>query len=227
MSNEPIRLPDGTVLTGEVFAEAFRKPAGPLGRLAVEFLAGRSGYDYVVATQAMRPLDMGLLIEVGCADGRFAENLWRDLVCGNYLGIDHAPEMIEAAVDRNQIMVMMGAMRFACAPADNIPWGDGMAGGLLCLNMLIFVLDPEPVFREFARVLRPGAQVVIGWPLEPVPDGAPLPDAVHAVMRWHDADDIATALMDAGFHNPGWTIYPGREVGRATDWALMIAHREG
>jgi len=57
-----------------------------------------------------------------------------------------------------------GAVDFSC-PADRIPLADASLDSILCTEVLEHVPDPRAVWREFARVLKPGGKVLLATPM--------------------------------------------------------------
>ncbi len=57
-----------------------------------------------------------------------------------------------------------GRVDFTC-PADQIPLPDAELDSILCTEVLEHVPDPPKVWREFARVLRPGGKVLLATPM--------------------------------------------------------------
>ena len=53
---------------------------------------------------------------------------------------------------------------FAC-PADRIPLPDASLDSILCTEVLEHVPDPVAVWREFARLLKPGGKVLLTTPM--------------------------------------------------------------
>jgi len=55
----------------------------------------------------------------------------------------------------------------AQATADALPFGDAVFDLVMAMDIIEHVDDDEPVFRELARVLRPGGTLVMSSPLHP------------------------------------------------------------
>jgi ubiquinone/menaquinone biosynthesis C-methylase UbiE len=98
------------------------------------------------------------VLDVGCGDGEFAVELAR---CGaSVSGIDASTAMIDAAKTRAK--QHNAAVDFQVAMAERLPFRDERFDLVTAITILCFLDDPAPVFREMARVLRPGGRLVIG-----------------------------------------------------------------
>jgi ubiquinone biosynthesis O-methyltransferase len=98
------------------------------------------------------------VLDVGCGDGELALQLWER--GAQVTGIDAAQEMIEAA--RVQGKSQKAVITFEVAAAEQLPFGSERFDMIVAVTILCFVQDAAPVFREMARVLKPGGRLIIG-----------------------------------------------------------------
>jgi SAM-dependent methyltransferase len=95
----------------------------------------------------------GVALDAACGTGRFAEFLSR---CGHQvIGIDSSPDMLAYARRR----VPEG--EFHVGELDRLPLPDDSVDVIVCALALVHIPHLQPVFAEFARVLRPGGDLVI------------------------------------------------------------------
>lgn len=98
------------------------------------------------------------VLDLGCGDGDLAVELAK--LGGAVTGADASPSMISAARLRAQREGV--SAQFRIAQAKQLPFADAEFDVIAAVTILCFVDDVQPVFREMARVLRPGGHLVIG-----------------------------------------------------------------
>ena len=117
-----------------------------------------------ITEQLQRRLILALLgdvrgrtvLDVGCGDGDLAVELWRRGAI--VTGIDASREMVEAARTR---ATQDGAdISFLVGEAASIPFDPERFDVVVAVTILCFVADAAPMFREIARVLRPGGTFI-------------------------------------------------------------------
>lgn len=162
-------------------------------RRAGEYIARLGSID------AMAPADQALIeawgdgvhgqvLDVGCGPGQWASFLHQAGV--EVTGIDPVPEFIDDARARFPDV----AFQLGCADALDVD--DASVGGILAWYSLIH-LDPARigvVFGEFARALRPGGSLLVGFFAD-----EDLVEFDHAVTTAHFwPPDLLGAVMEGG-----------------------------
>jgi trans-aconitate 2-methyltransferase len=118
------------------------------------------------------------VLDAGCGSGRVTEQLAERLPDGHVIALDASPSMVEAARDR---LAGFGD-RVAYAVADlghELPLETECVDAILSTATFHWVADHDALFRNLARVVRPGGRLVaqcggagnIGRVLAVLPDG--------------------------------------------------------
>jgi len=139
----------------------------------------------------LMPADRTGWVEVGVGSGRFAEALHvRE-------GVDPCRPLLEMAAARG--------VRTIPGVAEDLPYDDGELDGILLVVTLCFLDDPERAVREFARVLRPGGRMLVGF----VPADSPWGQAYvrkgqeghpfYSVARFYTCSQVLDMAGVAGF----------------------------
>jgi SAM-dependent methyltransferase len=109
--------------------------------------------DEPVVAEYLSGREPGVALDAACGTGRFAEFLARR--GHKVIGVDSSPDMLALARRR----VPDG--EFHVAELDRLPLPDDSADVIVCALALVHVPRLKPVLAEFARVLRPGGDLVI------------------------------------------------------------------
>src|SRR5271155_4931917 len=109
--------------------------------------------DEPVVAEYLAGREPGVALDAACGTGRFAEFLARR--GHRVIGVDSSPDMLDYARRR----VPDGELRLR--EPGPLPLPDGSADVIVCALALVHVPWLEPVIAEFARVLRPGGDLVI------------------------------------------------------------------
>lgn len=108
------------------------------------------------AVQALLPaLDEKRILDAGCGDGLYSA--WLAEQGGDVTGIDFSTQMVEVARDRygNDVDFEQADL------TDEIPAEDGSFDLVLCQHVFSHLPDLDSALSEFARVLRPGGELVL------------------------------------------------------------------
>lgn len=98
------------------------------------------------------------VLDIGCGDGALAVRL---AAAGAYVvGFDADPALLRMAALRADAAGV--SVEFTTGRAEALPLISGHFDIVVAVTVLCFVANPDLVFREIARVLRPGGAVVIG-----------------------------------------------------------------
>ena len=145
------RLRDRGVLADRVSAAtAYRQQ---VARYDEEAGGGIFAVDEPVVAECLEGREPGVALDAACGTGRFAEFLARR--GHQVIGVDSSPEMLSYARRR------VRDADFRLAELDHLPLPDDSVDVVVCALALVHVPRLEPVLAEFARVLRPGGDLVI------------------------------------------------------------------
>jgi SAM-dependent methyltransferase len=95
----------------------------------------------------------GVALDAACGTGRFAEFLAKR--GHQVIGVDSSPDMLAYARQR------VPGGEFHVAELERLPLPDDSVDVIVCTLALVHVPRLQPVLAEFARVLRPGGDLVI------------------------------------------------------------------
>ncbi|HJY02652.1 MAG TPA: class I SAM-dependent methyltransferase [Streptosporangiaceae bacterium] len=109
--------------------------------------------DEPVVAEYLASREPGVALDAACGTGRFAEFLARR--GHRVIGVDSSPDMLAHARQR-----VPGA-EFRVAELDRLPLPEDSVDVIVCALALEHVPRLDPVLAEFARVLRPGGDLVI------------------------------------------------------------------
>lgn len=142
------------------------------------------------------------VIDVGCGTGFCGQVLEKRYKGVTIVGIDVAESMLTAAKTKTR---WRSRQRFVCGDAEYVPLTAGSAD-MVVSNLTLQWCDPDKVFKEFARVLRPGGLLMFSSfgpdtlkELRAAWRSVDDQPHVHAFIDMHDLGD---ALVRAGFADP-------------------------
>jgi ubiquinone/menaquinone biosynthesis C-methylase UbiE len=110
-------------------------------------------------------------------------------------GIDHSPDMLALARERNAAAVATGRLQLVEGDVHELPWPDGEFTRAACLNAFFFIERPADFLAEVRRVLAPGGRFVLVTTAPGAASSGPWAPA----LRSYERDVLRTMLLDAGF----------------------------
>jgi SAM-dependent methyltransferase len=110
-------------------------------------------------------------------------------------GIDHSPEMLALAGERNAEALAAGRLELVQGDVHELPWPDGEFSCAACLNAFFFVERPADFLAEIRRVLAPGGRFVLLTAVRGAAWNGPWAPA----LRTYNPEPLRSMLRAAGF----------------------------
>lgn len=117
--------------------------------------------DVTALPRPATPSERTAILEIGSGPGRLAVEIARRMPGAEVVGIDLAEAMIARAVDQARAEELGERVGFVLADAAALPLADGSFHIVVSTLSLHHWSDPARVFREIARVLRPGGVALV------------------------------------------------------------------
>ena len=101
----------------------------------------------------------GPWLDAGCGAGVLAF----EVAARNFyiLGVDLSRNMIERCMANARRFKLSSNTAFQIGDVESLPYADSSMAGVICSGVIEYCEEPEIVLAEFARVLRPGAPIII------------------------------------------------------------------
>lgn len=173
-----------------------RRPSGERARATY----GDPIYHYPyfrVILDELAPGPGDVLLEVGCGGGVLLA--WA-LAGGCRAGaVDHSPEMVRLARERNRQAIADGRLEIHQASADRLPFRDESFTCATMTGVFGFLPDPVAALAEVRRVLRPGGRLIVPG-CDPEDRGTmAAPEPYASRLCFYDGDELARVGRQAGF----------------------------
>lgn len=136
-----------------------------------------------------------VVIDLGFADFEAAKELLPKLPRGRFLGVSPLAGQLAKAEAEFKDAVQTFRGDFKEGVGARIPYGDGYATAVLCLDQSHTWVNLDKALDEINRVLAPGGRFVLVW-------AQPLDGDTHIDRRIIDAEHMKQLLHGAGFHRP-------------------------
>jgi SAM-dependent methyltransferase len=117
-------------------------------------IGGRAATIHAVAKMGLKPADH--VLDVGCGIGGATRYLASSVGC-RVTGIDLTPGYVAAAEELARRTGLADRVAYRVASALAMPFEDGTFEGAITLHVAMNIKDRAGLYREVARVLKPGA----------------------------------------------------------------------
>jgi SAM-dependent methyltransferase len=162
-------------------------------------IGGRAATIHAVAKMGLKAGDR--VLDVGCGIGGATRYIASAFGC-RVTGIDLTPAYIEAADDLARRTGLADRVSYSVASALAMPFEDGAFDAALTLHVAMNIADRPGLYREVARVLKPGAVFCVYDVMRGASDGLryPVPWAeTPATSHLTTPQEMEVLLADAGF----------------------------
>jgi ubiquinone/menaquinone biosynthesis C-methylase UbiE len=165
------------------------------------------------------------VLDVGCGIGGTSRLLAETLGC-RVLGLDLVPAFVQVAEALTIATRLSGLVRYIQGSALSMPVEDASVDCVWSQHTLMNIEDKPAVFREFARVLRPGGLLV----LHEIARGENAP--LDLPVPWADRQEISFlepwertrhAILEAGFT----PVFENDRTDQAREWWTRVKAAAG
>jgi ubiquinone/menaquinone biosynthesis C-methylase UbiE len=144
---------------------------------------------------ALSPSDN--LLEVGCGGGALLHEALKSGCRAS--AIDHSPDMVRLATEKNQESIRQGRLKIAISEADSLPFPDKTFTCAIMTGVLGFLPDPLRVFKEVCRVLANGGRFVTFSGSKQLRGTPAAPEPMASRLHFYEAGEIEDMARRAGF----------------------------
>ncbi len=162
-------------------------------------IGGRKATQYVISKMPLSA--RAHVLDVGCGIGGAARTMVSQTGC-RVTGIDLTPEYIEVARTLSRLTRLDDKTDFHTASALAMPFRDQTFDAALTIHVAMNIQDRDALYKEIARVTKPGATLCIYDVMKKgnAPIIFPVPWAQTAASSYLvSPDEMAPLLEDAGF----------------------------
>lgn len=180
---------------------------------------GHYGF-FRVALEKLQLQAEDVFLEVGCGGGVLLDMALQTVQ--RACGIDHSPEMVALARQKNAQALSEGRAEIAQGNVQALPWGDNHFTCAAGVEMLYLVEDPMLALQGLYRVLKLGGGLVFVTAAQPESALSRLLSAPWLRhLRFRSNDELASMLKGAGFQT---VQVKRRDRSKHTNFAHQLAY---
>jgi ubiquinone/menaquinone biosynthesis C-methylase UbiE len=181
----------------EFIARQGRCPTGLLGGLVARVMAWETAGENDAALELLELQPADHVLEIGFGHGRTIAKAAARVPNGLVAGVDPSEGMMRMARRHNQNLIAAGRVELRQGDTGKLPYPAGHFDKVYSVHTLYFWTQPAEGLREIARVMKPGARLLVGFRSrddEHVRNR--LPSSTHTL---YTADEVRGLLTQAGF----------------------------
>jgi malonyl-CoA O-methyltransferase len=145
-------------------------------------------------------IDPEAILDLGSATGVYSTALQKRYKSASVIGADLAWNMSSYALKQRK---WFAKQRYICADGESLPFKDKSFDLVFSNLMLYWVNDPDKLFSEMQRILKPGGLIVFTTfgpdTLKEMRQSWELVDNLVHVNRFMDMHDVGDSLTKSGF----------------------------
>jgi len=176
-----------------------RKPSGWPGKLLYgsrEPIGHYGFFRVAIGRLQLQPEDV--FLEIGCGGGALLDMVLQTVQ--QACGIDHSPDMVELARQKNGKALSEGRVEIIQGDIEALPWAENHFTCAAGVEVLYFIENLRRASEELCRVLKPGGRLVLVTGAQPKSALANLAYGIWLMyMRFYPNDELAAVLRQAGF----------------------------
>ena len=178
-------------------ANQLAHPSGFFGQLVMGRFLNRitSNHNTLVLAE-LALADTDSVLEVGFGGGALLARILKQVPRGSVAGIDISEEMVAMVASRFRPLVASGQLNLCQCSITALPYPDAHFNKACSVNTVYFWPDLASGLAEFARVLRAGGRLVLGYTSDTEMRRAGLDQ--HG-FRPYSTDELERALTENGF----------------------------
>ncbi|QBD76242.1 class I SAM-dependent methyltransferase [Ktedonosporobacter rubrisoli] len=135
-------------------------PKGIPGRLIGELMVRQHKIETHWSVSLADVQSTDCVLELGFGAGKAIELLAARARQGQVYGLDISPTMVKRASERNSRAIRAGRVILRQGDIAQLPFADCQFDTIVSIHTFYFWSDPQAVFTEILRVLKPGGKLI-------------------------------------------------------------------